>query len=311
MNAQNRQGFVPFQVLLAYDASPHARAAAEMLADLARNKPACLEDCQLAMVAVLPTQYITGHEQLHSALIQAADLLRSYGLQVSQEIKAGNPAASINAVADEIQADLVVLGAKGLRATLGILLGGVAQQVVEYSRCPVLVVREPYQGIKRLLLVTDGSECSQKAANYLARQPGEGHPRRFPLPQEVEIQLMHVMPPSIPSEVTLRAWTMGPEALYPPPLPVVEIEALEEQETQFGEQLLQGTANILKRGGLEVKSVLKRGDAASEIIEYVKENRVDLIVCGSRGLSQVAGWLLGTVSRKLVHYAPCSVLVVK
>jgi hypothetical protein len=82
--------------------------------------------------------------------------------------------------------------------------------------------------------------------------PGVFHCRR------VEIRLMHVLPPSIPSEVTLRAWTMGPEALYPPPLPVVEIEALEEQETRFGEQLLAGTANILQRGGLEVKSVLKR-----------------------------------------------------
>lgn len=310
MDAQ-RQAKAPFQVLLAYDGSAHARAAAEMLAELARSKPACLEDCHLAIVAVMPTQYIAGHEQLQSSLEQVADLMRSHGIRVSHEMKAGNPAVTINAAANEIQADLVVLGAKGLRATLGILLGGVAQQVVEYARCPVLVVREPFRGLERLLLVTDGSDSSQKAAEYLSRQPGEGAPKRFPLPPQIQVELMHVLPPSIPSEVTLRAWTMGPEALYPPPLPAVEVQALEEREQRTGEQLLENTARILRKGGLAVNSVLKHGDAASEIIEYAKENQVDLIVCGSRGLSQVAGWLMGTVSRKLVHYAGCSVLVVK
>ena len=48
-----------------------------------------------------------------------------------------------------------------------------------------------------------------------------------------------------------------------------------------------------------------------EIIEYARNEKVDLLVAGSRGLSRVAGWLMGSVSRKLVHYAECSVLVVK
>ncbi len=54
-----------------------------------------------------------------------------------------------------------------------------------------------------------------------------------------------------------------------------------------------------------------RGDAAKEIIEYAKDNNINLIVSGSRGLSQFKGWLLGSVSRKLVHYSECSVLIVK
>lgn len=58
-------------------------------------------------------------------------------------------------------------------------------------------------------------------------------------------------------------------------------------------------------------SVLLRGDAAAEIIEYAKTRQVDLIVAGSRGLGTIKGWLLGSVSRKLAHYAPCSVLIVR
>ena len=67
----------------------------------------------------------------------------------------------------------------------------------------------------------------------------------------------------------------------------------------------------LRSWGVKASSALLQGDAATEIIEYVKTNQVNLVVSGSRGLSQVQGWLLGSVSRKLVHYAGCSVLVVK
>jgi nucleotide-binding universal stress UspA family protein len=56
---------------------------------------------------------------------------------------------------------------------------------------------------------------------------------------------------------------------------------------------------------------LLRGDAATEIIQFAKEENIDMIIAGSRGLSQTQSWLLGSVSRKLVHYAPCSVLLVK
>jgi nucleotide-binding universal stress UspA family protein len=54
-----------------------------------------------------------------------------------------------------------------------------------------------------------------------------------------------------------------------------------------------------------------RGDAATEIIQFARQHEIDLIVSGSRGLSPVTSWLLGSVSRKLVHYASCSVLIVK
>ena len=120
-------------------------------------------------MTVLPTQSIGGHEALQRSLDAVKEQLELQNLPVEALIKAGNPAASLNAYAEEINANLILIGAQGLRATLGILLGGVAQQVVEYSQCPVLVVRAPYTGINRVLLVTDGSPHSQRAVEYLAR----------------------------------------------------------------------------------------------------------------------------------------------
>ena len=92
------------------------------------------------------------------------------------DLQLGSAPEQILAITESRKTDLIVMGAKGLRATIGILLGGVAQQVVEYAHCPVLVVRAPYQGLRRILLVTDGSTHSQRAARYLGQ---------FPLPDGV------------------------------------------------------------------------------------------------------------------------------
>ena len=53
------------------------------------------------------------------------------------------------------------------------------------------------------------------------------------------------------------------------------------------------------------------GVGTESLRNWVKQNQIDLIVAGSRGLSQMRSWLLGSVSRKLVHYSGCSVLIVR
>lgn len=300
------------QILLAYDDSPHAKAAVQFLESLP------LEGSQINALVVLRTQRLSGHEELFASLEDAKTRLEARGGQMKIELKAGSPAATINAYATEMLANLIVMGAKGLRATLGILLGGVAQQVVEYSCCPVLVVRAPYKSLKRVLLVTDGSKYSQNAIEFLAPscgpdEPGsEGDRRRcFWMPVGIEVHLMHVLPPPISTEVAARAWTVGPEVLYPAPAPPLDKESIEAEEEHQGQAILDHAVDILKAAGIHPNSVMPRGDAATEIMDYIKEQHIDLVVCGSRGLSQVTGWLLGSVSRKLVHYADCSVMIVK
>lgn len=294
------------KILLAYDGSKHAQAAADLLMDL-RLPP----HTQVLALAVMPPQRITGHEILQAALNWTADQLRETGLEVKAELKAGTPAATINEMAENFNIDLIVIGARGLRATLGILLGGVAQQVVEYSGCPVLVVRAPYQGYKKVLVVTDGSSASQAAVGYLCGQKGMFHPGCFLLSKADEVHLMHVLPPHIPPDLAWRAYAIGPEALYPAPTQAIDTQAIEAEEEELGKNILQQAAASLSEGKVVANTFMPRGDAATEIIEYSKQSHCDLIVSGSRGLSQVSGWLLGSVSRKLVHYAGCSVLVVK
>ena len=92
--------------------------------------------------------------------------------------------------------------------------------------------------------------------------------------------------------------------------PEEETKIKEKQEKE-GQALLNRTRASLQKVGIDSASVLVRGDAATEIMEYTDKEDMDLIVAGSRGLSQFQGWLMGSVSRKLVHYSNCSVLIVK
>jgi nucleotide-binding universal stress UspA family protein len=134
-----------------------------------------------------------------------------------------------------------------------------------------------------------------------------------PLPQNATITVMHVLPPEMTMEMLIRSWPYGIDAL--PPILSSEIDqSLEDrakEEVQAGEALVKNTVQELSHLGFTANEVLRRGDAATEILNYAEENQIDLIIAGSRGLSQFRSWLLGSVSNKLTHYADCSVLIVK
>jgi len=60
-----------------------------------------------------------------------------------------------------------------------------------------------------------------------------------------------------------------------------------------------------------VESVVRRGSAADEIVRYAKEQGVGLIVMGSRGWGEMHAVLLGSVSERVLHTAPCPVLIAR
>lgn len=285
-----------FNVLLADDGSEHARAAVTLLGDLPLPP-----DCLITVFRAFASTQAAEAGLLEEALAQTCSILKNKGLQTKSELVLGYPAEKIVEYAEEHRPDLIVIGAKGLRATLGILLGGVAQQVVEYACCPVLIVRAPYNSLGRVLLVNDGSAYSQGAAKYLGK---------FPLPGGVRLHVMHVLQPLPFPIVVSEPYYSGLIQAEPLPVPE-EVAARRAREEQAGQALLVRTVKGLKTLGLDATTVLKRGDAATEIIAYAKDQKIDLIVTGSRGLSQFKSWLMGSVSRKLVHYSGCSVLVVR
>lgn len=74
---------------------------------------------------------------------------------------------------------------------------------------------------------------------------------------------------------------------------------------------LADAVQILSQRGVKVTAVERRGDAAEAIVDEAQKEGADLIVIGSRGLNSAKRWLLGSVSTRVVHHAPCNVLVVR
>ena len=83
------------------------------------------------------------------------------------------------------------------------------------------------------------------------------------------------------------------------------------EEERTGDELLQTTAWKLQNKNWQLSTHLFRGDAATEVLSHIQDREIDLVVAGSRGLSELRGWLMGSFSRKLIHYAESSVLIVK
>lgn len=284
-------------ILLADDGSLHAQAAVEFL----QNIP-LPEKSRILVYRAFSSGQIPGIPEFERSLERTKSRLMTCGYRVETDLQLGSASEKILEIAEERKPGLIVLGAKGLRSTVNILLGGVAQQVMEYACCPVLIVRAPSRPIGKVLVVTDGSPSSQSAARFLGK---------FPLPGGAEVHVMHVLPPlSMPVMVEpyLGAW----QTVYVEiPGNDEETAGMRKKELKKGEELLARTCSLLQRYGIHAITVLGRGDAATEIMDYVKKHQVDLIVAGSRGFGQFKSLWMGSVSRKLVHYSDCSVLVVK
>ena len=57
--------------------------------------------------------------------------------------------------------------------------------------------------------------------------------------------------------------------------------------------------------------MLREGDPAKEIVAVAKEGGFDVVVVGHRGSGRIREMFMGSVSEKVVHSAPCSVVIVR
>lgn len=144
------------RILVAYDGSNGAERALSKAAELARLCGAHLVvltvyrhhsmlEASLSMVrgSIEPGGHLD--EAMRTTARDAADYAKShardFGVEkVSAFIKAGPPARTIVAVAQEKGCDLIVLGSRGLGATESYLLGSVSHKVTGLAECPVMVV---------------------------------------------------------------------------------------------------------------------------------------------------------------------------
>ena len=80
---------------------------------------------------------------------------------------------------------------------------------------------------------------------------------------------------------------------------------------KVSEQVLQRAADAVSGEELQIERVSRQGNPAEVLADVAEEQGAQLIVLGDRGLSAVKRFLLGSVSNKLAHHAPCNILIVR
>jgi len=100
-------------------------------------------------------------------------------------------------------------------------------------------------------------------------------------------------------------------AQLPEPAEMVETSAILESAKTHYERDFRKLRADAKARGIEIQTYVAVGHAADQIIHRAVESKADLIVMGHRGGSRMKEWLLGSVSKRVLSYAPCSVLIVR
>ena len=223
-------------------------------------------------------------------LDRLADRVRGRDVAVQVRVASGYPDEVIVATADELAADLVVVGTRGLTGFTRFLLGSVAEKVVRMSSSNVLVARAEPKPFARLLVATDFSSASEHALQVALALAAPG----------AQIDILH-------------AWQF--------PTGVRGARTPDPSEGPLADLRRDVISRIAKRGAdltrryssssqtLEFTNLF--GAAGAVIHERLESNLYDLVAMGTHGHRGFRRFLLGSVAEATVRHAPCSVLVTR
>jgi nucleotide-binding universal stress UspA family protein len=79
---------------------------------------------------------------------------------------------------------------------------------------------------------------------------------------------------------------------------------------EIGKRTINRMINKLKTN-VVIKPVVLFGDPAAQIVEYSKDNNIDMVVMGNRGLSDIKGMMMGSVSRRVRRLVNCAFVSIK
>lgn len=246
--------------------------------------------------------------------------------QVETQLDYGATAERVKYWEQHAGIDLIVMGSRGYSELRGLLLGSVSHTVHQQCKCGCVTVRlrehegpDAFSGMETVLVAVDGSEHAYKAVEVASS---------IALLYGAKLQILHVLLKSASVEQLLaqgdpeklsqtsREFLYEREAHYGPAwaldLGLSTTKPAKQLFTEIGEQVLVAARRIAERNGLAtVHTHIDKGDPASCIIACAKKEKADIIVVGDRGLGEVKGMLVGSVSNKVQQLAPCTSISVK
>jgi nucleotide-binding universal stress UspA family protein len=292
------------RIILAVDGSPSSEQARDLVAALAWPRGTSIT---VVTAFDIPTAWMTESAAMagdwlariedetrraaEASLVDAAAPLDGKGWTVDRRVVRGRAAGAILALAQDVGADLIVLGSRGHGTIASMVLGSVSAEIAEQARCSVLVARGPT--VSRLLVATDGSECAGIIPTVIGQ---------WDVFRGMPAIALSVAPVDSPAfGLMVRLYTLG----------AMSLEAEQQELRDRFRQYAKDTAKELSSHGVTARAESRSGDAADEIIRAAVDADADLIVTGSRCLHGLDRWLLGSVARNVLTHTRSSVLIVR
>lgn len=287
------------RLLVATDLSAPASHAVERAAVLARDLEASLDilhvmelgtlDKLRRLVGDLPEEFEASLlESVGAELRQLVERLEEEtGVRPQIQVASGALLPMLIEEADDLDASLIVLGARGAGVLRRLLLGSTADRMLGKTSRPLLVVKEsPQKSYSRVLVPVDFSAYSLSAIR-LARK----------VAPQADIVLLHVF--EVPFEGRLNYAGVSEEVIgfYHQAARREAVERLRKLSTEAG---LETGAAI---------SMVLHGDISRNILDQEREQKCDLIVMGKHGEHLMEEWLLGSVTKDVLTECMADVLV--
>jgi len=294
------------KLLIATDISPSSHWVIDAVK--ARPWPAGTEVCVLHVVDLTP--FPLGAELMETARVGAESAVKSIGedlaksgLKTRTEVFLGAPRSAVPEYAKNWGADFAIVGSHGGIGVARFVLGSVAQAVVRSAPCSVEIVRHeasrkpsPAEEFK-ILLATDGSDCSVAAIQSVAKRPW---------PPKTAIRVISAVAPFIPVADVASAYFYAGQS-------VLAAQAIEEAGRSRATEAIARAGELFRESG--VKGVEAGGpifgDPRAVILDEAKQWSADLIVVGSHGWRGLDRLMMGSVSESVAMHAQCSVEVIR
>lgn len=213
------------------------------------------------------------------------------------EVVPGDPAGELQAKAEAVGAEFIVVGGRGHGPLSGAILGSVARTLANEGRWPLMLVRDSGDRAPRGPVVCGVAAPSEDAVRVARMAERLAHRIQTPL------LLAHVPDDSDSGgAVDAGGFPSAPGAV----LPATSSRGSRDPRSSA---LLDEVVGQLE-GGIEVRTALLAGTPASALAALAGEVDAEAVVVGRRGLGAVRSAIQGSVSTDLMRDAGCPVMVV-
>lgn len=237
--------------------------------------------------------YLNLDSMFDDNLKKQTEILKVQGFEVTTRIVSGNQNNAINHIAVAEECDIIVINTAKHSLIGALFLDGVANNVINNSTIPVLLIREPDNANElgnlplkcdlnnHILFPTDFSENADIAFEYVKNMVQKGVPK---------VTILHVQDQS-----KIEPYLTG---------------RLTEFNEIDNERLLKLKEDLLAISDIDVAMLIPFGSPTSEIMKIIDEQKISMVVMGTQGRGFIKEIFVGSVSHNIARQAPTSVLLI-